>query len=315
MQRLDGFIDFSALLGTNIETLIKNGIVKDITTKDLGIKRYIITIGGKDYFFKECNYRDAITELIVNEMLDYARIRNIKYDLVCINGIYGVISKDFKKEGYHYFKGDEILQEYYEKGLRKQKSETEDKEFRKILEEEYESKYYSSSNVLEVIWHALEYHFRDFENKDSLVSKTMRQLCITHMKDMLILNQDRNSTNWVIEENGEDANLVPDFDHGESFEDYNMNALHINPLGKQDVGRDNNYIELEKFIKWSDRSIDKILKYLRKKLGMDNLDIAIKKVEEKIGVPIHEDTKEKIRERFQKHQIKLDEILENENER
>ena len=314
MKRLDGFIDFSALLGTNIETLIKSRIVKDITTKDLGIKRYIITIGDKDYFFKECNYRDAITELIVNEMLDYARIRNIKYDLACIDGCYGVISKDFKKEGYHYYDGDEILEEYRQ-GLRKQMSETEDKEFRKVLEEEYESMYYTSNNLLEVIWNALDYHFRDFENKDSLVSRTMRQLCITHMKDMLILNQDRNSTNWVIEENGDDANLVPDFDHGESFEDYNMNALHINPLGKQDVGRDNNYIELEKFIKWSDKSTYKVWEYLKSKLGMANLDIAIKKVEEKIGVPIHEDTKEKIRERFQKHQIKLDEILENENER
>jgi len=48
---------------------------------------------------------------------------------------------------------------------------------------------------------------------------------------------------------------------------------------------------------------------------MNNLDIAIKKVGEKIGVPIHEDTREEIRESFQKHQIKLDEILENDNER
>ena len=312
MKRLDGFIDFNSLLGANLETLIKNGIVEDITN-GLVISRYIIKIGEKNYFFKECDYEEAITELIVNEMLDYARIRNIKYDLACIDGIYGVISKDFKKEGYHYFNGDEILQEY-KRGLRKQMSETEDKEFGEVLEEEYESMYYSTSNVLEVIWHALEYHFRDFENRDSLVLKIMRQLCITHIKDMLILNPDRNSTNWVIQENEKEADLVPDFDHGETFKDEKWSALHINPLGEEDVV-DNTYKEFEKFIKWSDGSIDKVLVYLKSKLGMNNLDISIQKVEEKIGVPIHEDVKEEIRESFKKHQIKLDEILEDDNER
>ncbi len=312
MKRLDGFIDFNSLLGANLEALIKNGIVQDITS-GFKLTRYIIKIGDKKYFFKECSYKEAITELIVNEMLDYARIRNIKYDLACIDGCYGVISKDFKKEGYHYYDGDEILEEYRQ-GLRKQMSETEDKEFRKVLEEEYESMYYTSNNLLEVIWNALDYHFRDFENKDSLVSRTMRQLCITHMKDMLILNQDRNKFNWVIEESEKEANLVPDFDHGETFKDKHWSALHINPLGKKYM-IDNSYKELEKFIKWSDKSTYKVLEYLKSKLGMNNLDIAIKKVEEKIGVPIHEDTKEEIRESFQKHQIKLEEILEKDNER
>ena len=312
MKRVDGFIDLSSLLGANIEKLIHRGILEDVTNQ-LTVKRYIIKIGDKDYFFKECSYQEAITELVVNEMLDYTRIRNIKYDLACIDGIYGVISKDFQKEGYRYYNGDEILEEY-KQGLRKQISETEDKEFGKVLEEEYESMYYSTENVLELIWHALEYHFRDFENGDNLVLKTMRQLCITHMKDMLILNQDRNKTNWVIEESEKDANLVPDFDHGETFKDEYWNALHINPLGKEHMV-DNSYRELKKFIEWSDGSIDKVLRYLRNKLGMKNLEISMKRVEKKIGVSIHEDVKEEIKDSFAKHQIKLDEILEKDKEK
>lgn len=311
MKRVDGFIDLSGLLGANIQTLMDRGFLEDVTN-ELVVKRYIVKIGDKKYFFKECSYREAITELIVNEMLDYARIRNIKYDLACIDGICGVISKDFQKEGYRYYNGDEILEEY-KQGLRKQISETEDKEFGKVLEEEYESMYYSTENVLELIWHALEYHFRDFENGDNLALKTMRQLCITHMKDMLILNQDRNKTNWVIEESDKDANLVPDFDHGETFKDEKWSSLHINPLGKKYM-TDNSYKELEKFIEWSDGSIDKVLIYLRNKLGMKNLEISMKRVEKKIGVPIHEEVKEEITDSFTKHQIKLDEILEKDKE-
>ena len=312
MKRFNGFIDFNVLLGANLETLIRNGIIKDVTN-GLKVSRYIIKIGEKKYFFKECNYKEAITELIVNEMLNYARIPNIKYDLAYINGIYGVISKDFKKEGYHYFSGAEILEEY-EKGLKKGVSEAEDVEFRKVLQEEYENIYYSKSNVFEVIWHALEWHFKDFENRDNIVFKIMRQLCITHIKDMLILNQDRNASNWVIEENKNDANLVPDFDHGETFKDDNWSSLHINPLGEKYM-TDNSYMEFEKFIKWSDKSTYKILLYLKSKLGMNNLDISIKRVEEKIGVSINEEVKEEIRNSLKKHQNKLDEILENDNER
>lgn len=299
MKRVEGFIDLTGLLGANIETLIDRGFLEDVTNQ-LTVKRYIIKIGDKHYFFKECSYREAITELIVNEMLDYTRIRNIKYDLACIDGIYGVISKDFQLEE-------------YKQGLRKQISETEDKEFGKVLEEEYESMYDVTNNVFELIWHALEYHFRDFENGDNLVLKTMRQLCITHMKDMLILNQDRNKTNWVIEESEKDANLVPDFDHGETFKDEYWNALHINPLGKEHMV-DNSYRELKKFIEWSDGSIDKVLIYLRNKLGMKNLEISMKRVEKKIGVPIHEDVKEEIKDSFAEHQIKLDEILQKDKE-
>ena len=61
MKRVEGFIDLTGLLGANIETLIDRGFLEDVTNQ-LTVKRYIIKIGDKHYFFKECSYREAITE-------------------------------------------------------------------------------------------------------------------------------------------------------------------------------------------------------------------------------------------------------------
>ena len=101
MDRLDGYIDLDLLLKEDFEELKNQGIIEDLTQF---FKLYKINVNQKSYFFKQCGYQDAITELIVNEMLDYAEITNIKYDLACINGAYGVISESFEKDGYNILK-------------------------------------------------------------------------------------------------------------------------------------------------------------------------------------------------------------------
>ena len=172
----------------------------------------------------------------------------------------------------------------------------------------------TSGNIFEIIWHALEYHYRDFKNKQEIVFKIMQQLSITHIKDLLILNQDRHSDNWIIEENKDDANLVRDFDYGLAFIDFNTNGLRINPLGESSL-ISNNYEELEKFIKWSDKSMNKVIIDLRNKLGMENLKKSIKNVEKNIGIPIREDVKNDIITKFSEHIKKVDKILASKNEK
>ncbi len=310
MDRLDGYIDLDLLFKEDFEELKNQGIIEDLTQF---FKLYKINVNQKSYFFKQCSYQDAITELIVNEMLDYAEITNIKYDLACINGAYGVISESFEKDGYKYIKGYDILQEY-EESLKKQIFKTKDKEYGKVLADDYEMFFYTSGNIFEIIWHALEYHYRDFKNKQEIVFKIMQQLSITHIKDLLILNQDRHSDNWIIEENKDDANLVRDFEHGLAFRDFYKNELRINPLGESSL-ISNNYEELEKFIKWSDKSMNKVIIDLRNKLGMENLKKSIKNVEKNIGIPIREDVKNDIITKFSEHIKKVDKILANKNEK
>ena len=78
MKRINGFVEFNELLNVDLETLIEKGIVEDFSLNMS--KRLVIKIGEKKFVFKECSYVEAITELIVNEMLDIAKITNIKYE-------------------------------------------------------------------------------------------------------------------------------------------------------------------------------------------------------------------------------------------
>ncbi len=98
MERIDGFVDLETLLQKNIEELTKQGIVQEVSISSKKLK-FIIKFNNSQYYFKECSYQEAITELLVNEMLDKIGMPNIKYDLAYINGHYGVISNDFKKHG------------------------------------------------------------------------------------------------------------------------------------------------------------------------------------------------------------------------
>ena len=123
----------------------------------------------------------------------------------------------------------------------------------------------------------------------------MDQLCIVHILDILLLNEDRNKSNWVIEEDVNQASLVPMFDHGEAFKDEKWMALRVEPLSKKDSHTDI-YIELKQFLDSSASSYHKVLIELKNKLSVETLNIAINNAEEKIGTNLNEEIKNKIKE-------------------
>lgn len=311
MERINGFIDLDTILKKNFEELVNKGTVTDITS-GLKKKRCIIDIGKYNYFFKECEYKEAITELIVSQMLDFAEIPNVKYDLAVLDGHYGVISNDFKKDGYNYFSGAEILEDYT-KQLSIDLLRTENKEFRDALVEEHEKIYSAyTNNNFELIWHAMESHYKNNPGRYKIVSKLMQQLAYQHLTDIVILNQDKNSTNWVIEEKDDKVNLVNPFDHGEALKDCNYSSLRVEPIG-QDSDENNFdtdiYTELERFLNRSDNRNYRIFLDLKKKLGVSNLKLSIAKVEERIGVPIDEGVKEEMIATYEGHHKKLNDVL------
>lgn len=310
MDREEGFINLEKLLENDFNSLLEQDVVKDLVP-DLRRAIYLIKTDNGQYFFKECPYEEAITELIVNEMLDFAGVKNIKYDLAKINGKIGVISADFKKSGYKYYNGMEILSDYID-GLPEEIAKTKDDELKKCLQEEYDlfKENYSTRNNFELIWHAIDSHFKDNPNREIIVSRLMRQLSIIHVSDMLIQNEDRNSTNWGIEEGQTDVNLINVFDNGEAFKEEHWMALRLAPLNpKERTTRV--YKELERFLERSDESACRMLMYLKSRLGVSNLELSIQKVEQKIGEPIEDEVKEKIRKQFKKHQEKVNTVIEN----
>lgn len=311
MERIDGFVDLDILLQKNIEELTKKGIVQDVSMSSKKLK-FIIKFNNSQYYFKECSYQEAITELLVNEMLDKIGMPNIKYDLAYINGHYGVISNDFKKHGKKYIEGTDIIEEYIT-NLPEEIEKQDDNDFKQILEDEYEKfkSTYSAGytkNNFELIWHAIESHFKNFNNRNEIVIRIMNQLCIVHILDILLLNEDRNKSNWVIEEDVNQASLVPMFDHGEAFKDEKWMALRVEPLSKKDSHTDI-YIELKQFLDRSASSYHKVLIELKNKLRVEILNTAMNNVEEKIGVELDEEIKNKILKNYKIHIEKLDEVL------
>ncbi len=312
MSRINGFKNLDELLPKSVDELIKQGIIKD-DSYSFDKLLYNIKLNDSNYYFKECPYQEAIIELIVNEILDKLKIKNVKYDLAYLNGHYGVISKDFKKQGKKYTEGNEIIEEYIN-NLPGEIISQEDGEFKQILQEEY-MKFRGSGilagytkNNFELIWNAIESHFKNFDNKHEIVSKLMTQLATTHLLDILLSNADRNKSNWAIEEDDTQANLVPIFDNGEAFKDGEWMALRVAPLSTEEI--DNNiYTELEQFLKRSDSFYYNFFMELKDQINIGTLIDAMASVEKKIGVNIDDKTKNDILISYQEHLKKLDKVL------
>ena len=80
MSRINGFKNLDELLPKSVDELIKQGIIKD-DSYSFDKLLYNIKLNDSNYYFKECPYQEAIIELIVNEILDKLKIKNVKYDL------------------------------------------------------------------------------------------------------------------------------------------------------------------------------------------------------------------------------------------
>ena len=273
---------------------------------------YHVDIDGIKYFFKECGYRDAITELLVSEMLSKLGIPNVKYDLTKFRYKKGVISKSFKKEGFEYISGIGIINEYLD-ALESECEKEKGTPHGDVLLEEYEMyKKRKDGNVsinnLELIMHAVEYHVRNRKNPQKELKNIMNSLVKYYLTDILILNQDRNRSNWWIEENDDRIEVCPAFDHGEAIRESDWKSIRVEPFDESKQ-KANAYAELETFILKSDYSYFEEFVRLRNGLSLEVLDECFGIVESKIKYEIKADIKEKIKGIFKGHIEKIDEII------
>ena len=306
MERKLGYLDFNPLQD-------KMKIKERSQSKNNG-QLFCFAIDGlkRDYYFKECSYEDAITELIACEMYAKVKIPYVNYDLACINGRYGVISRSFKNEGYKYTSGRQIIDNYVD-SLADDLIKYKGTSFESVIEEEYK-KYADvmnakhTSNNFEFIAHAIEHHVKG--RPDEIISRyrILNRLAVYHMADIILLNQDRNKSNWVVEESENEIGLVPTFDSADAFKDKKWMALRVQPIDK-DLHPTDTYIEFGEFMRRSDnRYYNRFLVMLRI-LTPDTLDECIGNVEEKIGCKIDEKLKEKIKQVYKIHYSKLKAIV------
>lgn len=307
MERKDGYI--------NLDSVKDKIEIKDEFKTDIKGYYYRFTIANKqgEYYFKECSYEEAITELIVNEMLDILGIENVKYDMAILNGHRGVISESFRRPGFRYYTGKQLIDTYLE-NLPVEIEENEGTELGDILKSEYDE--YKNEfdgtftkNNFELIIHAIDYHTRNRDDKLDSRFKILDKLVTFHLADIMLLNQDRNRTNWLVEENDDEIGLVRIFDNGEAFKDKGWIALRVIPIERESV-RTNTYIELKDFITRSDSSYFERFKDIYSKLSPEVLEACIEKVEEKTRAKVIPNVRSKIINTYKNHYGKIGKMID-----
>lgn len=137
MKRTNGFL--------NIELKSNNKITPIKEFKN------IFWIDDK-ILFKEADISTIYNELIIEEIAKLFNIETPIYDIAIINNTTGNISYNYKKRSYTYIDGTTLLTNY-------NKSNHTSKET------------IHNMNNLETIWNALDYHFRNYPDKEQIVEK------------------------------------------------------------------------------------------------------------------------------------------------
>jgi len=165
--RNDGYIELEKILKKDECTLIN---LEDISKLGDMLNRSSIEMAfsyqGEIWLFrKEYGSNVSYIELVMEELAHDFEIPAAHYDLATYNNKKGVITKYFKKRDCKYIFGDDLLKEYVENAI-------------KISSDNFSMWEDSilSHNSLEGIWRSLDYHYRNLENRESLVWHLMSRL-------------------------------------------------------------------------------------------------------------------------------------------
>lgn len=206
MKRTNGYID----LDSYYEDLDKKKLDTLIKPSDYSDEHFWLTIDEEDYYFKATNF--PYNELVCYEIAKLLGMDALEYDLAKFKNFYGVISKNYKKPGYKYIPGYDILKKYYDHN----KEIVEKMGLSKInWQEDYESPCYIHMNNLETIWTALEYSYPCFDISPSFL-KIVNQFIFI----ILTAQEDKGSQNWEAEESENSIDIVNIFDNESAYLGY-----------------------------------------------------------------------------------------------
>lgn len=309
MQRENGFLNldkyFEKLKRENNLSDIDMFLDDYVVLSDYCTEHYWLKINGEYFYFK--NTPDLYEELIASECARYLGIPSVSYDLAIFNGKEGVISKSYQRDDCNYVSGTRVLSDYAsDKNNRiylEQMGYSYDElmQLRKELKAEY-------INVLEIIWQAIEYRYRDSKlkvNYENIMHNLISQFCL----NILIGQYDAFPQNREIEERKSEVNLVPYFDGGWAFRNFKKELpFQSMSVGFHDKGL-NNFQILETFLRVSSNEFVSTFISQFDILNEDAFKQIIVQVENKIGAKIPSLTKERIINSFVDNRNAILEVL------
>ena len=297
IERKNGHLDLDDYLyekyGTvNIKSISKT---KEILEDE---KFYWITINENKYMFKPCTLEEGIKEILASEMLEYVGYEHAEYDLASINGSFGVITRNLKKENCKYILGDDIILEY-------------DSKYGKRLNGEYVVEYDKYNNLSDV-WNILEIRYKDHPNKANIVKNIMYKLTEKFMFDILINQWDGASYNWMIEEADTYVTLFPIHDNQKMLDAFNNNKnIKVEEFNAERTNY-NNIDELKKFLSYSSEYFRDEFKRLIDTLYPENVKRMFVDIENKLNYKINSMIKDSVIARYKYNYNKLLEALDEE---
>lgn len=306
MNRINGFLNIDGYFIKKYKRKYVDGLIKKVS--DI---HYVVTIDGEDYYFKKT--KNFYNELLAYEVATFLGVNVVPYDLAVFQNMYGVISKDFKKKNCNYISGQELLFMYSRMpkslnyltnmGLK----QTENNQFPDNAPYSY------NINNLEIIWQAIEHRYKKLGIYVDL-EKIMNELVMYFIFNILVMQNDGASQNWVLEESEYGVNLCPFFDNAETFTIDEDKELPVSNLSTNfnDVGL-GNYRILEEFLKVSDQAYIDLFKEKFESLTEEAFLQLIQRVENKIECSLKEDVKDKYLIMFRQNKEKIEEILNNLN--
>ena len=302
MKRINGFLNIDSYFIKNYKKKYVNEFVKKVS--DI---HYIITINGRNYYFKKL--KNPYTELLAYEVAAFLGLKSVSYDLAIFQNMYGVISEDFKDKNCKYVSGQDILFEYSRSPRCMTYLENMGLEQTEVNDYPNNAPYSYNINNLEIIWQAIEYKYKQLGiNID--MEKIMNDLILIFIFNILVMQNDGMSQNWVLEESAYGVNVGLLYDNAEAFkfgEGKHLPQCNFS-TNFNDVGL-GTYVILEEFLKVSDKVYVDLFKEKFNMLTEDVFLKLIQRVEYKIECSIPNEIKTYYLEMFRANRENIKQVL------
>lgn len=296
VKRIQGYSDFDLFL----DEFIKESYYS--------FGHYWLNINGEYYYYKWTP--DIYEELIVSECAKLLNIDAVEYDLAIFRETEGVISKSYRKYGYIYFSGMDILYDYLIDENNHESLKQMGCDLIHLQELHTNSDKAEYLNNLEVIWQALEYRYKKLK-RNAPINELMEGLIKYFCLNILIGQYDAFPQNFEIGESKDNIYLAPYYDGSQSFGKQCYDPRQSMSVSYEDRNT-NNYRVLEEFFKISSQDYINVFMEMYNTLTVDTFLNILKNIEEKIGKSLPEMTKKRIIERYIANREDIERVINKE---
>lgn len=264
---------------------------------------YKIQKDGQLFFFKGTNKKEDELRWY-NNLFAYEIAKDIKYpvlecDLAYYKKEKGILMPNYIPEGFTKIDGFTILIHYLRYLIQHNKA-TELLDF-PVKEQEYSAEYLVElvlkMNRLDIIWDALDFHFKDYQERPIIVANIMQNFVRQYLFDFLILQSDRHVNNWEIIENGVTASMVPIHDNDLCF-DFNEWIIRLHGTYQDYTTA---YQEMSHFLKESDERTKQLFLDAYQTICTRNSEYYFTSIAAKTGYPVPQMIKKKLKNNFYSH--------------